>query len=148
MTTLNTIQIIEDGSPEVFAEIICNGTEPVLMRGMVSNWPVVQAAQRSLDELDTYLRGFYRDASVGVFFGPPEIDGRFFYNDDLTGLNFEQSRQKLDSVLDRLKAHWDDDNPPAYYVGATTVDNCLPGFRQDNDLDFGDISPLASIWIS
>ena len=147
MTTLNALKIIEDVSPEAFADIICNGTEPVLLRGMLSGWPVVQAAQRSLDDLDAYLRGFYRDASVGVFFGPPEIDGRFFYNDDLTGLNFEQSRQKLDSVLDSLKAHWDDDNPPAYYVGATTVDNCLPGFRQDNDLDFGNISPLASIWI-
>jgi len=147
VTTVNTLRIIEDGSPETFADIIGHGTEPVLLRGMVSNWPVVQAAQQSHEELDTYLRRFYQDASVGVFLGPAEINGRFFYNDDLTGLNFEQSRQRLDSVLDSLKAHWGDENSPAYYVGATTVDNCLPGFRQENALEFGDIDPLASIWI-
>ena len=147
MTTIKVLKIVEDVSPDALADIIDHAAEPVLLRGAVSNWPVVRAAQRSLAELDTYLRSFYRDASVGVFYGPPEIHGRFFYNEDLTGLNFEQSRQKLDSVLDSLKAHWNDENPPTYYVGATTVDNCLPGFREENDLDFGDIDPLASVWI-
>jgi hypothetical protein len=34
-----------------------------------------------------------------------------------------------------------------FYVGSTTVDTCLPGFREHNDVDFGDINPLASIWL-
>jgi hypothetical protein len=32
-------------------------------------------------------------------------------------------------------------------VGSTPVDKCLPGFRDENDIEFGDIDPLASIWI-
>ena len=32
-------------------------------------------------------------------------------------------------------------------VGSTTVDTCLPGFRGENDLGFGERQPLVSIWL-
>lgn len=43
--------------------------------------------------------------------------------------------------------HVDDERPPGIYVGSTTIDQCLPGFRTANDLGFGDRQPLASVWI-
>ncbi len=39
-----------------------------------------------------YLRGYYRDATVGVWLGAPQIRGRFFYNDDLTRLQLPAQR--------------------------------------------------------
>ncbi|MDT1899301.1 cupin-like domain-containing protein, partial [Acinetobacter baumannii] len=33
------------------------------------------------------------------------------------------------------------------YVGSTTIDGALPGFRAENDVDLGPRDPLASIWI-
>ena len=114
---------------------------------MVAHWPVVQAALQSTAAVDDYLRRFYRNATVGAFFAGPEIKGRVFYNEDLTGVNFQPVKVKLDEVLDRIQLHLDDDNPPCFYVGSTTVDTCLPGFRAENDIDFGEIDPLASIWL-
>ena len=68
--------------------------------------------------------------------GAPDIGGRFFYNDDLSGFNFQPVRIKLDAVLDEIARHEHDrESPPAIYVGSTTVDTCLPGFRAENDLD-------------
>ncbi len=32
-------------------------------------------------------------------------------------------------------------------MGSTTIDTALPGFRVQNDMDFGTRNPLASIWI-
>jgi hypothetical protein len=147
LKTVNAIDTPADVGAGAFTKILAESTVPVLLQGLVADWPVVKSAQESYETLDTYLRRLYRGSTVGVFAGAADIGGRFFYNENLSGLNFERSRQKLDTVLDQLKAQRENPASPSFYVGATTVDNCLPEFRVENALDFGDIGPLASIWI-
>jgi hypothetical protein len=120
---------------------------PLVLRGLVAHWPLVHAARRSPRDADAYLRRFHRDATVLASHSPPGTDGRIFYNDDLSGFNFSSQMVRFDQVLDALAAHLDDPKPPTLYVGSTTVDTCLPGMRAENDLDFGERDPLASIWI-
>jgi Cupin-like domain len=127
-------------------ELVASG-EPLLLRGLVADWPAVRAGRRSVEDGVDYLRGFYRDATVGAWIGGPEIGGRFFYNDDLMGFNYQPVMVKLGVVFDRLLQHRHDASPPAIYVGSTTVDICLPGFREQNDIDLGGRCALASIWI-
>ena len=115
-------------------QIVAAG-EPLLLKGLVADWPAVRAGLQSVEGGIDYLRGFYRDATVGAWIGGPEIGGRFFYNADLTGFNYQPIMVKLGMVLDRLLQHRHDAAPPAIYVGSTTVDTCLPGFRARNDLD-------------
>jgi hypothetical protein len=79
--------------------------------------------------------------------GAPDIGGRFFYSDDLTGFNFKPVRIRLDAVLDEIAHQSSAEIPPAIYVGSTTVDTCLPGFRAENDLALGSRQPLVSIWL-
>jgi hypothetical protein len=146
-TAVNSIEALADVGPDGLAEILAQSTVPVLLRGLVADWSVVKQAQESNEQLDAYLRRFYSGATVGIFTGAPEIGGRFFYNDDLSGLNFEKSHARFDAMLDQLKLQRDNSASPSYYMGATTVDKCLPGFRAENDLDFGELDPLASIWI-
>ena len=62
-------------------------------------------------------------------------------------LQFPRGEVKLDVMLDEVARHKDAAKPPAIYVGSTTIDTCLPGFRAENDFGFGDRQPLASIWI-
>ncbi|MDX2418771.1 MAG: cupin-like domain-containing protein, partial [Xanthomonadales bacterium] len=106
-----------------------------------------KAAKTSAQAADLYIREFYQGATVGAFFGAIGGGGRVFYNQDLTGFNFQRVMTKLDAVLNKIQQHSYEDQPPAFYVGSTTVDTCLPGFRAENDIDFGDIDPLASIWL-
>ena len=87
LSTINTIDVLDQVQPEEFAQILANRTEPVLLRGLVADWPMVKAAQESYASLDAYLRRLYQGATVSVFSGAPEIGGRFFYNESLTGLN-------------------------------------------------------------
>ncbi|WP_310385594.1 cupin-like domain-containing protein [Roseateles sp.] len=127
--------------------LLCSA-EPVLLRGLLADWPAVQLArQAKAPGLAHYLRGFYRDATVGAWSGPVEIQGRFFYDQAFTGFNFKSERLKLDQVLDTLLAQLEDPQAPALYVGSTTVDTCLPGFREANDLKLGDRQPLMSLWL-
>lgn len=147
LTPANTVREVDGADSRALADTLVQATQPVVLRGLVANWPVVRAGRESGNAGMTYLRGLYAGATVGAWRGAPEIDGRFFYNDTFDGFNFHAEHMKLDTVLDDIERHQRDQRPPAIYVGSTTVDTCLPGFRASNDLDLGERQPLMSIWI-
>jgi len=126
---------------------ILTATEPVVLRGLASSWPMVRATLADERGGDAYLRSHYRDATVGAMLGPPEAGGRFFYNADMSGFNFYPVHAKLTAVLDEIEAKRHQANPATVYVGSTTVETCLPGFREQNDINLGGRDALASIWI-
>ena len=123
-------------------EGLLNVAEPVLARGLVSHWPLVKAATRSSDELVALLRKHYNGNTIGAFLG--NDDQRVFYNDAFDGLNFQRIMTSLDSVLDHLT---DPTAQRMLYVGSTAIDATMPTLRADNDLDFGELDPLASFWL-
>jgi Cupin-like domain len=133
--------------PLALPDALLQSAEPVLLRGLVAHWPAARAGARSGHEAAAYLHQCWQGATVGMLIGPPEIEGRFFYNDDLTGFNFRRETGRLDEVLQTLVQLATVTRPPALYVGSTTVDTCLPGFRADNPLGFGPRDPLASVWL-
>ena len=143
----NSVRSINNLRPDSIPEDLLTSTEPLLLKGLVADWPIVQAAERSVKTVDQYLRQFYRGATIGAFFSPPESGGRIFYNEDMSGFNYQPVMLKLDQVLDEIHRHRADDLPPTIYVGSTTVDTCLPGFRLINDINLDNFDPLVSIWL-
>lgn len=141
------VREIKGCEPGCLPDEVLGSSQPLLLRDLVANWPLVEAAKKSADAADTYLRQFYNGTPVTESTGPPEIKGRIFYNDDLSGFNFKMQRTQLDTFLDNLRQYRADEEPPVHYVGSTTVDYILPGFRADNDLAIGDAAPLVSIWL-
>jgi len=133
--------------PDELTPRILQSTQPLILRGLVEHWPLVQAGLTSQQAASAYLRRFYQGIKVVAMLGRPDIDGRFFYNDDLSGFNFFPANVPLDGVLAELEDHRNDEQPPAIYVGSTAIDTCLPGFRAENDVDLHGRDALASIWI-
>ncbi len=140
------VREISGATPGALTDAILTATEPLVLRGLVASWPLVKTSLRSQREGIAYLRRFYRGEVVRALIGPPEIAGRYFYNDDISGFNFDAVNARLDAILDQVLEHLDAPCPPTFYVGSTTVDTCLPGFRDENDLDLGDRDPLVSVW--
>lgn len=137
-----------DVDPRALPDALLHSGQPVVLRGLVAHWPVVRAGRESAQAATAYLNRFDpRKAPVVATVAPPDAGGRFFYNHDLTGFNFRQEDVPLNVVLNTLLKYLSQDAPPAIYVGSTTIDSFLPGFRAENDLDLGDREPLASIWI-
>jgi hypothetical protein len=142
-----SVREVNAADASAWRESVLGSSEPVVLRGLVAHWPLVQAGSQSLAAALDYLRGYYRNATVGAWFGPPQIKGRFFYNDEFTGFNYQASMVKLDAVFEALERHQHDLAPPAVYVGSTTIDTCLPGMRADNDVTGLPADALASIWL-
>src|SRR5882672_3890490 len=111
---------------KVFRDEIMPAAEPVILKGLVNDWPAVHAGRESARALGDYLRGFDRGKPVAVLEGPPSIRGHFFYRDDLRGLNFERRPASIGATIERLLAQFDDPNPPALYIESTPTAEHLP----------------------
>jgi hypothetical protein len=136
-----------DVSVATFRDEILPASEPAVLRGVIRDWPAVRAGVESPLAMANYLRGHDKGASAEAMFGDPSIRGRFFYNDAMTGLNFERRTDRLAALLDRLLALLDDPSPPAVYVGAMPIPTALPDFARDNALPLLDATIAPRIWI-
>jgi len=146
----NEVRVIEGCSPGALPlDELLSGGRPVVLKGLVRNWRLVEAGLRSVDDAMGYLRSFYNGKLLSASFAAPQVGGRLFYNEDFTRLNFEARRTQLGIVLDEIKAHIDDAQPPTIYIGSTLIDSYLPGMRQENDLGFAafGVDAPPAIWI-
>jgi len=144
LASAEPIRELHGVTPSDLNDELLASADPLVLRGLVARWPAVQASGTSAN---AYLRRFCRDATVVAMLAPPDIGGRIFYNEDLSGFNFTSVHTRLDQVLHELERHRDNPNPPTIYVGSTTIATALPGYVEQNSLDLGQRDALASIWI-
>jgi hypothetical protein len=119
---------------------------PVVMRGLVSDWPAVEASRKGVREIAAYLVGRYSQRPVNAIAASPKEMGRFFYTEDLSRLNFVKASGRLDAFLDDLLKASDMELPPAMAVQSEDVASLLPGFLEENPLDLLPGVP-PRIWI-
>lgn len=142
-----TIAETQDVSVADLGDELLASDQPLVIRGLVRDWPAVKHGLRSADRIIDYLQGFDSSKLVTALYAPPEAAGRIFYNDDMTGFNFEHRRMALAEAVRQVRSHLDLPSPPSLYIGSTNVDHWLPGFRKQNDLPLDRLEPLVSIWI-
>jgi hypothetical protein len=141
------ITVVDGCTPDNIPQEVLDSTSPLILKGLVANWPIVHAGKKSVKQADAYIRQFYNQLPIVAYCGKPEIKGRIFYNEDMSGFNFNSGQYHLDVILDNLLECLDNPEPPLFYIGSTMVDNWLPGFRKENDLIIGAYNPLVSIWV-
>lgn len=132
-----------DLTPELLSSVT-----PVVLRGLVAHWPLVQAAQQSDSATAAYLQPFITPKPVQAFLSPPPQRGLYSYNADLTEFNFQRKLMPLAGVLEHISQNADVAEPHGIYVGSTSVNHILPGLRHSNDIAVLQDKPLVSIWLS
>lgn len=143
-----SVRVIQGCSPEQIPDEVFTSTEPLILKGIASSWPIVKAGLASNAEAEKYVLQFYKGQEVAAFLGKPENNGRVFYDEALTGFNYDNVSTKLDFALKQLALNANNPHPPTIYIGSTLIDNYLPGFRVHNDLGLNQYNPLVSIWLS
>ena len=146
-------QVIEGLAPDRIPVVeLLEAGQPAILKGLARDWPLVRSGLESSASVIAYLKRFCGPAPVTVFVGRPEIAGRFFYNDEITGFNYKAGKAPLAETLDRLHAQLGSTDSPSLYVGSTDVNLYLPQLRHENDLRltgpaFEFHRPIMSIWI-
>lgn len=141
------IQEVNDCQPDSLSTELLDSTLPIILRGIVKQWPVVKAATNSADQVLDYLCQFNTDEPLTVFRGDSKEKGRVFYNSDFTGFNYDVEAMPLSQLVSQIKQSLNQSDAPMLYVGSTMIDKWLPGFRDKNDLVFKKYQSLASIWM-
>ncbi len=128
------------------AEIVPAG-QPVILRGLAADWPVVQAAGQSNAAVIDYVRGFDSGRKVRMSLAPPGEEGRFYFDPARNRYNFGTETDTVSNILTWLAANGDDPEAPTVYVQSMSLAESLPGFDRDNAMDLA-VSPHgARMWI-
>ncbi|MCX8477781.1 MAG: cupin-like domain-containing protein [Sphingomonas sp.] len=125
-----------------FREEIVPLGQPALLRGLVRDWPAVQA-----ESIARYLRGFDLSRNCEVLIGSPTSGGRFFYGDDFGVMNFQKRDAALGALVDRLEQAMTEAQPPMLAAQALVLPQVLPGFAAENRLDLVDHDVPPRMWI-
>lgn len=107
---------------------------PVVMRGLVRQWPAVAAALAGDEAIVDYLVRCNPMRTVQAIAARPEEGGRFFYNADLSGLNFVRGQGRLDEFLGDLLAAKGHEQPPSMAVQSEIIRQVMPAFADANVL--------------
>jgi hypothetical protein len=134
-------------SPEQFLREIARPCRPVILRGLVTGWPAVQAAGRSPQAFRAYVSRFDNGGTMEAFFGAPDIAGKYYYSDDLKGFNFERRQMRFLDALDAILSNLDRQGSQSIYIGSIPADNCLPGFSAENALAILPCAVAPRIWL-
>jgi hypothetical protein len=133
--------------PSKFLNDVVEPCLPVVMRGLVSGWPAVNSATRSAADFQEYLARFDNGSDADVFVGDPKIAGKYYYNNDLRGFNFERRRMKLLDAVRAMVATRETEGASTMYLGSVPTNDFLPGFSAQNVLQVLPPHVVSRIWL-
>lgn len=136
-----------DVDARVFQEEILPANRPVVLRGLVRDWPVVQHGQVSAQGACEYLMRFYEGRIVPLLLGDPTARRHLFYQDMMAGLNFERRPATIFDGMRLLLSQLGNVDAPAIYMESLPVADCLPGFTGEQPMPLLGDAVSPNIWI-
>jgi hypothetical protein len=131
------------GAEQFLREVVLP-CRPVILRGLVKDWPAVQASASPAD-FRAYVGRFDAGRQMEAFFGDPQIAGKYYYIDGLNGFNFERRQMRLSAALDLMISSLGQAGAASVYAGSLPVQEYLPGFADENPMPFLQSAPR--IWL-
>lgn len=146
-------KVLEGVTPDdIPVDDLMRADEPVILKGLVSGWELVKQGQQSAACAMDYLQSMSAGRTLLCYRGEPEIRGKFFYNTDMTAMNFSSAQMQLEDFLQEIRRSSESRSGESFYVGSTTLDTFFPQLRQHNDVKLQSqetpaLEPLVSIWL-
>ena len=136
---------------------VFSSTTPVILKGLVNDWPLTQKEDKPLNALISQLKKHYNGRPVPTYFADAKIKGRLAYNESVNRLNFDIKQANINDTLDEIISGINNDNPPLRYIASSSIDLYFPGLRKENDISFENdffktnpldrLDPMVGIWI-
>ncbi|CAM4080472.1 cupin-like domain-containing protein [Roseateles saccharophilus] len=132
---------------ERFEREVVPAYEPVVMRGVVAQWPLVAQAHAGLEPCLHYLMGFDRGEAVDAVLARPEPTRAFSYRPGLDGFNFTRDQRPYAALFEQLWRYSHFPEPPSLAAQSALVSTALPGLERANALPLLDAGVAPRIWI-
>lgn len=134
---------------ERFERDIVPKGEPAVFRGLIADWPPVRAGKDGPEALAQMLSFAATDDPFQAWFAPPEIEGRFNYNADFSGFNFERRLATLDQLLELILGQRGQPKPYSIYAGGIPIRKHLPELIPNIPVPMLDMArdTIISLWL-
>ena len=151
MAKYQPVESIEYCGQTQLLDNIQRRTTPLVIRGLVADWPLVTLAQAPQEAVE-YLIGKQAQQYVFINEASAESLGRFFYTADMLDKNFTQTPKPLPEFLATLRersqfSQQDTAVPSFQYMASTSVDYCFPTLLNEHPLPLPLPQPLISAWL-
>jgi len=120
--------------------------QPFIVRGLVKNWPLVQAGLRSGDDARSYLKGKALSRPFVASVGPKGVDGRIFYNDDMS-VNTVTRPATLPVIFSKMSEAEQSEDPAIIYLGSVVIKEFFRGLAEETSIDLPSQNAHGRIWI-
>ncbi len=147
MTGFRRVRCVDKIDRASFDSDIRFGGIPVVLKGIAADWPAVTAAKTSPQALGTYLRQYETGKPVSMSVAPKEVRGRFFYNGDLSGLNYVTHKRTLDFLVGWCLAIQGQPDSEAVYLQALPIDDVAPGMAADLPMPLLEGAVRPRLWL-
>jgi len=149
----NKILILEGITPaSIPYDVLFSQNQPVILKGLVKDWPLVKVGQQSPSQVMSRLEQNYSERPMLVYKGLPEIKARFGYNKTCTGFNFTSERSTIPEVFDIIRSQLPQEKHDYLYINSLKFDEGFPKLSQTHQLafkhpEFENNQPIAKIWL-
>jgi hypothetical protein len=113
---------------ERFEREIVPAARPVVLRGLVDDWPAAKFGCESAEAICRYLVGLDNGTPIDAILLAPQEKGRIFYNAAFDGFNFLRNRLPLSRVIEQIARYSQFDEAPAVAAQSALIRGCLPRF--------------------
>jgi len=144
---MKALPILHGVTPRLFAEEIRPAAQPVIMKGLVAHWPIVQASGAGDAALAEIIGANAAAEPISYAELPSEAGGLFHYADEGRRLNFTRKEAPLVSFLQMLLAENRLPNPRTLAAQGLAVHRCIPAFGEVHRLDILPPAVLPRMWI-
>ncbi len=135
--------------PARLGALLQGAEQPFIIRGLVADWPLVQAGQESASAARDYLLRHQRNRSFAFSIGDPAAGGRLYYNAAM-GMNFRSARGKLTEIFAQMDGGERGalkGPTPTIYLASIDIGEHFEGLSAENPISLGNRDCLESIWI-
>ncbi|MDC3402098.1 cupin-like domain-containing protein [Alphaproteobacteria bacterium] len=127
-------------------EQLLTASAPFIVRGLIADWPLVQAGLKSGAAARDYLLEHSQDRKFVVSYGPPENQGAVSYNRDMS-VNFVEKKAPLSDIFADIDRSENDPEQPLIYMSSIDIDAFFNGFLDMNRIDLGERKCRAGLWL-
>jgi hypothetical protein len=120
---------------------------PLVIRGLVRDWPVVKLAQQSDTAFAQRLAELDSGADVTTLMISPEADGVIGYAPDMSGFSYQHFKVPLTLGLQRLAKYSRRERAPGVVIQSVLIRDCLPGLLADHALPLLDPRVEPRLWL-
>lgn len=146
---LRAAQIEETaGDPRTFdVAAAVAGAKPLVIRGLVRDWPIVKLARQSDTAFAQRLAELDNGTDVTTLMIAPDADGIIGYTTDFGDFNYQHFKVPLTLGLQRLAQYSQRQHAPGLVIQSVPVRDCLPGLLADHALPCLDPRVEPRLWM-